>query len=294
MAEEEVLEATPEEKLHIAQHYLLSSPPGQINDVLMDVRKLVPDGLLTEDLTRAIFRTYNTEQFKIVRNGDHRMIVSLAGEVDATHYIDSAANEVVGFDHVKQEVIEGDRRPVGGEQDPALEDKRASLQRHVQGYLDRQYERTPDGDCTGVAGVYAKDGKLQVLISAERLNLRNYWSGSWRNTFDVVPGDASSASLKAKLKLYVHYFEDGNVQMHSEKDFETAIAFADPDSFGAAVTAAIVKFEDSIQSALEEMYINMTTETFKDMRRVMPITKTKMNWNVNAHQMVKNLVGGQK
>jgi capping protein (actin filament) muscle Z-line, alpha len=294
MAEEEVMEATPEEKLHIAQHYLLSSPPGQINDVLVDVRKLVPEGLLTDDLTRAIFRTYNTEQYKIVDSGERRMLVSLAGEVDATHYIDTAAGEVVGFDHVKQEVIAGDRRPVGGEMDSSLEDKRAALQRHVQGYLDRQYERSPDGKCTGVCAVYAKEGKLQVLISAERLNLRNYWSGSWRNTFEVVPGDAASATLTGKLKLYVHYFEDGNVQMHSEKEFTTAISFADADSFGAAACDSISKFEDSIQGALEEMYVNMTTETFKDMRRVMPITKTKMNWNVNAHQMVKNLVGGKK
>ena len=289
MAEEEVEEATPEEKLHIAQHYLLCSPPGQISDVLADVRKLMPDGLLTDDLVRAIFRTYNTDQYKIVTNGDHRMILSLAGEIDASHYIDTVSGQVVGVDHVKQEVVPGDTRPLGGDMDASLEDKRHALQGHVQTYLDRQYDRNGDGQCTGVCAVYAKEGKLSVLISAERVNLRNYWSGSWRNTIEVVPGDATSATVKATLKLYIHYFEDGNVQMHSTKEMESTVQFADADSFGGAVCGVISKFEDEIQGALEEMYRNMTGETFKDMRRVLPVTKDKMNWQPAAHNMVRNL-----
>ena len=44
-----------------------------------------------------------------------------------------------------------------------------------------------------------------------------------------------------------------------------------------------------LQTALEGMYSNMSGDTFKEMRRVMPVTHTKFDWNVNAHKMVRNL-----
>lgn len=37
------------------------------------------------------------------------------------------------------------------------------------------------------------------------------------------------------------------------------------------------------------MYTNMNQETFRSMRRLMPITRTKMEWNVNAVRMVKQV-----
>ena len=37
------------------------------------------------------------------------------------------------------------------------------------------------------------------------------------------------------------------------------------------------------------MYTNMGEETFKAMRRIMPITLTKMDWNLNAVRMVHQI-----
>ena len=45
------------------------------------------------------------------------------------------------------------------------------------------------------------------------------------------------------------------------------------------VAAAIKEQESSVQASLEEMYINMAQETFKDMRRILPISKQKMDWS---------------
>ena len=37
------------------------------------------------------------------------------------------------------------------------------------------------------------------------------------------------------------------------------------------------------------MYANMNEETFKAMRRIMPISKTKMEWNVNSVRMAHQI-----
>jgi capping protein alpha len=55
------------------------------------------------------------------------------------------------------------------------------------------------------------------------------------------------------------------------------------------VIQAIQAEEHMIQSHLEDMYINMSEETFKEMRRVMPVTQTKMDWSIHAHRTAKDL-----
>merc|ERR1711991_709732 len=56
-----------------------------------------------------------------------------------------------------------------------------------------------------------------------------------------------------------------------------------------AVEKQIKDSENSVQRGLGEMYLNMNEETFKSMRRTMPITRTKMEWNVNAVRMVRQV-----
>lgn len=55
------------------------------------------------------------------------------------------------------------------------------------------------------------------------------------------------------------------------------------------VLDAIKRSENELQAGLEDMYQNMNEETLRDMRRVMTVSRTKMEWNVNAQRMVRNL-----
>jgi hypothetical protein len=43
--------------------------------------------------------------------------------------------------------------------------------------------------------------------------------------------------------------------------------------------------ETDLQAGLEEMYANMSGETFRSMRRTLPVKRTLMEWNVNAIRM---------
>ncbi len=47
--------------------------------------------------------------------------------------------------------------------------------------------------------------------------------------------------------------------------------------------------ENSLHLGFEEMYGSMNGETLRSMRRIMPITRTKMEWNINAVRMVKQV-----
>ena len=61
-----LLQISPEEKLQIAQYFLLSSPPCQFGDVLSDTRKLIPGGILSDSIATGIARVYNTRNSAVV------------------------------------------------------------------------------------------------------------------------------------------------------------------------------------------------------------------------------------
>lgn len=94
-------ETSKEERLQIAQHFLLSSPPGEFSEVLTDVRKLMTDGILTESLETGIARVYNTKNGKIVTApSGSKVVIATAGEVDSTHYVDATNGSVFAVDHL--------------------------------------------------------------------------------------------------------------------------------------------------------------------------------------------------
>ena len=62
MADEWVHEdASDEEKLQIAQRFILDSPPGQTHEVLRDVAKIAPPHVLSDEALREVLQAYNVD-----------------------------------------------------------------------------------------------------------------------------------------------------------------------------------------------------------------------------------------
>ncbi|GAB9470114.1 F-actin-capping protein subunit alpha-2 [Globisporangium polare] len=285
MADEWGYEDAPDdEKLRIAQHFLLSSPPGQIHDVLRDVAKLVPARVLTDAALRGALHAYNLKNVLPVEvpDADYQILICEEGEVDSTHYVDPIGKRVFGFDHVKQQLIADDVSDLPASFDTSFESERLIVQKALQSYLQFEYMHQ------GTAGVYVKGSHLIVNLCTKRINLRNFWSGRWQSRWEV---DLSTNPLqvKGKIALHVHYFENGNLQLKDEKSVEEDVSFSSPTGLGDALLCVIKDAEDNLQTNLEDMYINMSQETFKEMRRVMPVTQTKMEWTLHAHRTARDL-----
>jgi len=283
---EEYEQASPEQKLNIATYFIMSSPTGEIDSVLTDVKKLINDEVSLDDAATAkVLRAYNCEQMVAAKDpdGDGNVIVSAHGQVADDQYVDPSTGRVLRFDHKKRAFLEvTEKKQVLG---AAVGGYRDAVDKHVKQYVTGAYKGEK---CT--VGVYGTDkGSLTICLSAANINLGNFWTGGWRATYLLDVSSRGAKQLKGTIKVNVHYFEDGNVQLHSTIEQDAKIDVGGEDDTGKEVAAAINKIETDFQSNLEEMYVNMHRSTFKAMRRFLPINRQPMNWNVAAHQIAQDI-----
>ncbi|CAM9204642.1 unnamed protein product [Ectocarpus fasciculatus] len=283
MVDEDEDMITDEERLQIAQHFLLSSPPCQFHEVLADVKKILPDGLLTDPLAAGIARAHNVKTGRVVVTPDDtKVVLCKAGEIDPTHYVDSKSGLTISMDHLT--LTAAAAADVEYNPDEALEPHRAAIQKAVNGYVSQRFVTD-----TAAGGAFSKDGKVAVVIVGEKPNLRNFWSGKWSSTW-IVSVEGSTAAVTGEIKVHAHYFEDGNVQMQSTKAIpKKDISFTDSANLASLLTAHIKEADSAYHSGLDEMYGNMDEETFRAMRRIMPITRTKMDWNLSSVRMTRQI-----
>ncbi|KAJ1452275.1 F-actin-capping protein subunit alpha [Pelagophyceae sp. CCMP2097] len=269
------------EKLQIVQHFLLNAPPGEFDEVLLDSASLVPEGLVSQPMLAGISRAYNVAGLRVCETEGKAVILCKAGEVDSTHYLEPDSKVVYSVDHVSGTATKSDVEAPA----TAFEAERAAIAEAVDAYVKARF-----GSSKQCAAVYAPaNGALQVVISAEQVNLRNFWSGNWRSTWTVAV-DGASCTVDGAVAVRAHYFEDGNVQLQTQKASPPlTFAYADASELAAEVVATIERAETALQAGLEDMYSNMTNETFKAMRRVMPVTRTKMKWNLHELALNRNL-----
>jgi len=284
-------DVTPEAKLNIATYFVMNTPTGEVQEVVSDVTKLLNDSSVLNDASLGnVLRGYNLDQMLAVTDPEkNHLLITAHNEVDRSHYYDPNKGRVVKFDHRKQQVTEITDKKFNVE--PELQKVRNATQKHIDTYVEANYKQGKV-----VSGVFVSDkAKLHVCISARNVNLGNFWTGGWRSVFSVSIGSPSQAELKGTIKVNVHYYEDGNVQLHTSLDKAAHVEIKpDADATGQAITKAIAQIESDFQSQLEEMYVNMHHKTFKSMRRFYPVTRTPMNWNTNAHSLATEVTKSEK
>jgi len=271
-------DVTNDEIVDIANNFLLSSPPGEFMEVVTDVRALLPNESLINESAPRTFREYNTEQMVQVDSPKgHKVLITKYGEVADGEYLDPKGGVVLLYDHIKQQVT-GSRAIGGGDLESNVESLRSAFEKESFTYVGEHY---PHGTTT----VYGKDGKIIVCISSARFNPHNFWNGRWRSVWTYHNGE-----LVGHFKIVVHYYEDGNVQLNTDTTQTVSVsASGSPDTIAAAALKVMAKTEQAFQESLDSSYRSMGDTTFKALRRALPITRQRIDWN-----KIKNYkIGGQ-
>jgi capping protein alpha len=96
--------------------------------------------------------------------------------------------------------------------------------------------------------------------------------------------------LKGSIQIHAHFFESGNVQLHQSKNFDFTVGRERSKATVDTIVKLIEKAECDLQSKINDLYENeMPNRFFKALRRIQPVTRVKMVWNIGIVDMKRNL-----
>jgi hypothetical protein len=135
-------------------------------------------------------------------------------------------------------------------------------------------------------GVYPYENKIAIVLVANKYSPSNFWNGRWRSTYLYDP---SNSELSGTIHVNVHYYEDGNVALTTSKP----ISISSAGNSASEIIRKIAAAEKAYQEELNKAFVAMNEQSFKALRRQLPVTRQKVEWEkVGGYRLGSDLRGG--
>ncbi|KAI5307766.1 F-actin-capping protein subunit alpha [Ascosphaera atra] len=259
--------------VEIASTFIEDAPPGELNDVVADIKALSDDPSLIPALQPA-FEKYNEEQLTTTKlpGSSQPVIVSAFNKLEDGRYYDAQSQTSFEYDHITQKASSPQSHVLESENLEFINALARSFETHAK-------EHYP----SYTMGVYPVDDDSAVAIAlvANKYSPNNFWNGRYRATYKV---NVASGEVSGTIHVNVHYYEDGNVSLNTSKPI-TLNTSANPTS--EAVVRRIAAAEKEQEEQLNEAFVSLAEGAFKNLRRQLPITRQKVEWEkVSGYRLV--------
>jgi len=268
-----------QEKSKIVSDFVTNAPPGEFNEVFNDVRVLLGDDGLLKSGCAAAFAKYNKDSFTPVEvpNESKKTLITAHNEISGNVYYDPRSGKEFQFDHLRKQASGPESRAPGPN-----ESTRVEFQTKLDAYCSSFYK-------DGVCGAYASNGNIVLVIEDHKYSPRNFWNGRWTSEWTIP---VNGGELKGVMKVVVHYYEAGNVQVHGSMEHRVNVS-GTGTALAASVLQTIEKVEADYQEGINENYQQLNSTTFKALRRALPLTRHKLDWSKIHFGNVRGELGGK-
>ncbi|KAL8833837.1 MAG: hypothetical protein Q9170_004059 [Blastenia crenularia] len=261
----------PSDSAAVVSAFVEGAPPGELADVIADIKKLtVNEPKLLDSITPA-FKKYNEEQLTTVKlpGSSKNVIISAYNSLDDGRYYDTESQRSFSFDHQTQKA--SDVQPYTLDTDHS--DLISSLLKSLSTHATEHYPSSTSTVCPSPS-------TLTLLLVSNKYSPSNFWNGRWRSTYHFSP---STSTLTGTINVDVHYYEDGNVRLTTKKEVKELAVVEGGKTTGAAALAGEVlrkveRVERGYQEELNRAFVGLSEGEFKGLRRQLPVTRQKVEW----------------
>merc|ERR1712196_171062 len=127
------------------------------------------------------------------------------------------------------------------------------------------------------------DTSIIFCLEDHKYQPKNYWNGKWRSQWTYTIASGAGEGL---MRVQVHYYEDGNVQLRSQRSATVEVPLEDEAATAKKFFKKVAEVETQYQTAISENYSEMSHTTFKALRRQLPVTRQKVDWDKIANYKV--------
>ena len=261
--------------IKVAKYIIKKTPIGHLGKSLENLRALVGGQVMDTEDVKSEIHSYGETHLSPVQNDftNTKVVISSLTKDGEGFYYDQGQKVKFKIGVESGEVEEAQSAECQSELRDAIDSK-------MKEYMDKCYK-------TEVTkyNVYFDGNKIVVLVSAHNLNLKSFWSGEWLSTWEM---DINPKDIKGTLRANTYYYEEGNIQFNLDTKFDGKAEGGDDNAVATSLVEFIKKSENSVQLELEKVYDELSENYIKPLRRKLPITGTKMNWNINQINLAQN------
>ena len=189
---------------------------------------------------------YNQDQFvqAEIDGSNDACLITEFNEMPDGRYYDPRTRKSFKFDHLHFKASEYEQY---NDIDTLSESWRVQIEKEFTQYVKVHYK---SGACSVFGSSDQGHATIVVCIEAHKFEPSNFWNARWRSRW-VINFQPTQSGVECEvdgvIKAQVHYYEDGNVQLVSQKENKDTIKITDPEHTAKEMLKVVEKTENEYQ-----------------------------------------------
>lgn len=249
-----------------------SAPPAELKQVSQSLSSLTK-GTSTSSTNSLIQDSIEQYAQENIISIDNIIISKYNKDENSSKYIDYVNNKLFNVDWQNQKIIDvesyhDNNNKRGSNYDELIQ----KLSQYGDDYYPSNFAFTV---------IPESEDQLRVIIIGQRANHDNFYTGQWKSNYLIT-----EQGIKGNIDLDIHYFEDGNVRLKFNESIDSSnnnnnsstLQSGNLINNASRIVNFINKQENATMVKIIEQFNNLNQKSFKNLRRLLPVTRSKINW----------------